>query len=70
MNNTVLEFEDQIGLKPTSACRLMGVAYSTYAQYRSGRRDLPLYHEHHMRALLLLAKGELRSLILEYVDDL
>lgn len=63
MNAILLRFEKSIGLGATYAARLLGVAYPTYAQYRSGRRELPLYHERHIEALLRLSDSELTGLI-------
>lgn len=63
MNAILLCFEKSIGLGATYAARLLGVAYPTYAQYRSGRRELPLYHERHIEALLRLPVTELTGLI-------
>lgn len=62
MNATLLQLEKATGLGPTYAARLLGVAYPTYAQYRSGRRPLQLYHERHIEALLLLPRATLRKL--------
>lgn len=63
MNAILLRFEKSIGLGATYAARLLGVAYPTYAQYRSGRRELPLYHQRHIEALLRLPESELTGLI-------
>lgn len=63
MNAILLRFENSIGLGATYAARLLGVAYPTYAQYRSGRRELPLYHQRHIEALLRLSESELTGLI-------
>ena len=70
MNPTLTHFEQQIQLGPTRACRLIGVAYPTYAQYRSGRRTLPDYHRNHIQALLLLAPEHLAALIEEHVNGI
>ena len=66
VNRTLYEFEAAIGLGPTYAARLIGVAYPTYAQYRSLRRELPLYHSRHIGALLALPQDVLEQLIKEY----
>jgi len=66
MNATLVHFEAQVRLGPTRAARLLGVAYPTYAQYRSGRRPFPTYHAHHVQALLLLAPEHLSALIKEH----
>jgi hypothetical protein len=63
MNPTLLHFEKVIKLGPTFAARMLGVAYPTYAQYRSGRRELQKYHARHIEALLLLPKPALNKLI-------
>lgn len=66
LNPVLLNFEAHTGLGSTYASALLGTAYPTYAQYRSGRRDLPLYHRRHIEALLLLAPEVLRRLIEEH----
>lgn len=68
MNATLIHFEARVKLGPTRAARLLGVAYPTYAQYRSGRRPFPSYHSNHVQALLLLAPEHLHALIQEHVN--
>ena len=68
MNEILLHFEKATGLGPTFAARLLGVAYPTYAQYRSERRELPNYHHHHIEALLLLPHTSLAKLIKEHAS--
>lgn len=67
MNPVLLDFEQRTGLGPTFAARLIGTAYPTYAQYKSGVRPLPRYHRNHVQALLLLAPDVLQRLIEEHV---
>lgn len=62
-NETLLEFESKTGLGSTSAARLLGVAYVTYAQYRSMSRVLPQYHINHIEVLLLLPAPALSAVI-------
>lgn len=49
----LLQFEAKLEVGPTKAARALGVAYPTYAGYRSGSRELPLYHIKHIHALML-----------------
>lgn len=63
MNEILLFFETETGLGSTHAARVLGVAYPTYAQYRSGRRELPTYHAYQIEALLLLPQAKLEKLI-------
>ncbi len=63
MNDRLMQLELAIGLGPTYAARMLGIAYPTYAQYRSGRRPLQLYHDLHIEALLLLPPAKLSRLI-------
>lgn len=65
MNQTLIEFEQRTGLGPTFAARLLGVAYPTYAHYRSGHRDLPTYHARHVAHLLLHSPHMLKVIIKE-----
>lgn len=67
-NTVLLDFEVRVDLGPTFAARLLGVAYPTYAQYRSGRRVLPDYHRNHIQALLALSPRALRTLIEEHAN--
>jgi hypothetical protein len=66
MNQTLLRLEQRIELGPTFAARLIGIAYPTYAQYRSGRRKLQRYHERHIEALLCLSEPTLTRLVKAY----
>lgn len=67
MNTTLLDLESHADLGPTYVAKLLGVAYPTYAQCRSGRRPLQAYHERHVQALILLPRATLLSLIEEHV---
>lgn len=60
--------ECHAALGPTYAARLLGVAYPTYAQYRSGRRALPLYHHRHIETLIALDHEMLLEFIKEYAN--
>lgn len=69
MNTLITDFERHIKLGPTFAARLLGYAYPTYAQYRSGRRPLQLYARRHIQAVMLLPPPALDMLIREHVFD-
>ena len=69
MNKVLLQFEKHTRLGPTYASELLGMAYSTYAQVRSGRRDLQSYTQRHIQALMLLPRYTLTTLISEHVRD-
>lgn len=62
---TLLAFEAEFNLGPTFAARVLGVAYATYAQYRSGRRELPQYHLNQIALLRLLAEAHRHDYIQE-----
>jgi hypothetical protein len=68
MNKTLVAFEKHIGLGPVATARVLGCAYPTYAQYRSGLRSLPTYHAYHMDALMRLSQIELRKIIQERIN--
>jgi hypothetical protein len=68
MNETLLLLERTTGLGPTKAARLLGVAYVTYAQYRSGYRPLQTYHARHIEVILLLSRRELERLIERHIN--
>lgn len=65
--NQIHKLEEHTGLGATHAALLLGVAYPTYAHYKSGHRRLQPYHERHIRALLLLPRRTLNNLIQEYI---
>ncbi len=63
MNQTLVKFERYCGIGSTRAAKVLGVAYPTYAQYRSARRELPTYHEYHIKVLLMLSREALINVI-------
>ena len=65
MEPVLIDFEESMGLKPVEAADLLGTAYVTYTQYRTGRRLLPQYHRNHVRALLLLHAVGMIEVLLE-----
>jgi hypothetical protein len=65
---TLVDFEQRIGLGSTGAARLLGLPYITYAQYRSGERQLKTCHVRHIEALLLLQPSSLSTLIESYTN--
>lgn len=67
MNRAIQHFEKATGLGATQAARLLGLAYPTYAQIKSGLRPLQAYHARHIEALLLLPRASLDKLIQEHV---
>lgn len=67
VNQLLLDFEKHTALGPTFAAQLLGVAYSTYAQVRSGARPMQTYTRRHLQALHLLCREDLDSLIREHV---
>lgn len=66
--NRIHQLEQHTGLGATQTALLLGVAYPTYAQFKSGLRDMKPYHERHIQALLLLPKRTLEQLIGEHVN--
>lgn len=66
-NATLVEFEALVGFGSTYACRLIGVAYPTYAAYRSGLRPLPIYHINHIQDIGRLSQRALGQLIKERI---
>ena len=63
MNLILVDFEKRTELGPTYACRLLGIAYPTYAHYRSEHRALPGYHALHIEHLLNAPAEYLQALI-------
>lgn len=67
MNQLLLELESHTQLGPTYACELLGMAYSTYAQIRSGSRAMQTYTRRHLQAIHMLSRQDLDTLIKEHV---
>ncbi len=63
VNKTLVRFEEHIGLGPPMACKLVGIAYATYAAYRNGSRLLPPYHSNHVADILRLPPRILKQVI-------
>jgi len=53
-NPILFDFEQRSGLGPTHAARLLGSPYVSYAQLRSGVRNLKRCHILHIEVILLL----------------
>lgn len=66
---TLIAFEQHLGLGPTSACRMLGISYVTYAHYRNGSRELPGYHVVHIETIKILTKPQLARRIEELLHD-
>lgn len=67
MNQFMIDFEAHVGLGPTRVAKILGIAYITYAQYKSSRRELPEYHQCHLLALWLLFD---RGLLEQHLKDI
>lgn len=65
VNDALISFEEFIGLPAKQACLVLGVAYVTYAHYRSGSRGLPGYHERHIANLRKMNARQLQEIIKE-----
>jgi hypothetical protein len=63
-NPTLIDFERQTELGPTFAARLLGLPYISYAQYRSGTREIKPCHIKHIEVILLL-DGETRKKLIQ-----
>lgn len=70
-NRTLLALELHTGLGPTFAARLLGLPYISYAQYRSGHRELKRTHLYHVEVLMKLEPKALKKRIEEvvYADE-
>lgn len=65
---TLLDFEALVGLDPPQACRVIGIAYSTYAAYRNCSRPLQQYHQNHIEDIGRLSHRALTQLIQERIN--
>lgn len=66
----IVEFEALVGLGSTDACRVLGIAYSTYAAYRNCGRPLQPYHRNHIEVIGRLSRRALSQLIDERVNGI
>jgi hypothetical protein len=60
-----MQFEEFLGVGPPTACLVLGVAYVTYAHYRSNSRALPGYHQRHIANLRRMTPKQMKSIIEE-----
>ena len=63
-NGIILELERVLILGPVDSARVLGIAYSTYAGYKSEARPLPPYVRYHAEALVRMPaalREELKS---------
>lgn len=63
VNKTLVRFEKHVGLGPPMACKLIGIAYATYAAYRNGSRPLQPYHCNHVADIMRLPARTLKQVI-------
>lgn len=61
------ELEERLDQGPVYTARALGYPYSTYAQYKSGRRRLKPYLTNHIHAILALPDEQLRVCIEEAI---
>lgn len=66
LNKALVQFEAQVGLGPTYVARMFGIAYPTYAAYRSGSRELPDYHRNQIELIMLLSDHARQKYIKDY----
>lgn len=66
-NKVLIDFEQHVGLGPAAACRLIGIAYPTYAAYRNESRPLQPYHRNHVADIQKLPRRTLKQLIEERI---
>lgn len=51
VNRFLVNFENLLGVGPVRTAKVLGIAYPTYAAYKSGARALPTYCKLHCDAL-------------------
>lgn len=61
----LIGLERHTALGPTAAARLLGLPYVSYAQYRSGLRQLKRQHLNHIKAVMRLDPRALR----QHIED-
>lgn len=62
-NNPALELERFLNIKTTDTARVLGVAYPTYAAYKSGARVLPRYHQNQIVLIMMLAPDQVEEYV-------
>lgn len=67
MNILIENFEAHTGLEPKEGSKLLGIANSTYHQYRSGLRTVPEYVARTIEFLILLENSVLNAQIRKHV---
>lgn len=65
---TLVQFEADIGFGATVACRILGIAYPTYAAYRNGSREFQPYHQKHLEVIYRLSRAEFDKLVKEHIN--
>lgn len=68
MSAVLYQLEDRLRAGPVKTSRLLGYSYSTYAQYKNGRRDMTPYLVAHVKALMALTDEELKKQLEEAVN--
>lgn len=63
MYHPLYELEHRLRIGPTKTARFLGYSYSTYAQYKNGRRELKPYLVAHVEALLFMPEDMLFKLL-------
>jgi len=66
-NKTLVKFERHLGLGPPQACKVIGIAYATYAAYRNCSRELQPYHANHVADIMRLPVRLLQQVIKERI---
>ena len=69
MNILLITFEQHVCLGPVDTSRLLGYAYVTYSQWRSGKRPLKTYTKNHIADIMLLPEDSLNALIKTRIYD-
>jgi transcriptional regulator with XRE-family HTH domain len=68
MIQRLYKLEDKLGTGPVNTARFLGYSYSTYAQYKSGRRELTPYLLAHVNALLAMPDELLKNVFEEAIN--
>lgn len=69
MNKLIKALETLTAIGPVRTARLLGIGYSTYTQYSSDIRPIPLYTERHIEAVMLLPESDLNDLIEKHAEE-
>ena len=56
------DLQERLKTDQSETARVLGLAKSTYSQYKTGKKPMPLYIEYSVEVILMLTEGKLKEL--------